>query len=225
MKIVCISDTHGQLPDIGERGDILIHAGDYSRLSLYFKDNLEVLMHEATLFADWLKRMTHKFRHVLFTPGNHDLLFESYPGIGQQLLRDRGISYLGEDGLRIEGVNFLGCSMVPAGLPPYNGWAFEARDPIRKFYWGSLKKKVDVLVTHSPALGTLDLVSITNENKGCPYIAAAVRRLEPGVHISGHIHDGYGESRTDKTHSINACYLNECLDLKEPNPLITTEIF
>ena len=31
MKIVCISDTHGQYPDNVPDGDILIHAGDITK--------------------------------------------------------------------------------------------------------------------------------------------------------------------------------------------------
>jgi Icc-related predicted phosphoesterase len=44
---------------------------------------------------------------------------------------------------------------------------------------------------------------------GCEELLAAVERTQPRVHVFGHIHRGYGESRNTDTAFYNASVCNE----------------
>src|SRR5580658_3578813 len=97
LRIVCISDTHGQhaklhLPE----GDILVHAGDF----MAFGDKPR----EVTDFNQWLGKQTH--RHKVVIAGNHDWMFERHPGAAQALLTNA--IYLENSGTEIEGLKFWG---------------------------------------------------------------------------------------------------------------------
>ena len=66
----------------------------------------------------------------------------------------------------------------------------------------------DILITHGPAYGRGDFVG--GEHVGCKdLLDTIVTKINPKVHIAGHIHCGYGESFAGNTHFINAATLNE----------------
>ena len=67
MKIICISDTHRKHHKIEmPEGDILIHAGDFTRYSKAF---------EIESFNEWLGELP--FEEKICIAGNHEFLFES----------------------------------------------------------------------------------------------------------------------------------------------------
>lgn len=63
-------------------------------------------------------------------------------------------------------------------------------------------------MTHGPPYGILDK---TEEGLlvGCEELLAAVRRVQPKVHIFGHIHEGYGTLRREGTLFVNASIMTE----------------
>ena len=68
IRIVCISYTHGDHRKLSESlpsGDILIHAGDFTRFGR---------LDDARDFNEWLSEMKNRgsFQHVLVTNGNHE---------------------------------------------------------------------------------------------------------------------------------------------------------
>ena len=67
MRIVCISDTHLEHPDIPD-GDVLLHAGDAT-----FQGRPE----EIRTFNAWFAALPH--RHKVFVAGNHDWGFQKEP--------------------------------------------------------------------------------------------------------------------------------------------------
>jgi predicted phosphodiesterase len=80
VRIICISDTHGQhaglrLPD----GDILIHAGDFMTYGSAPREIID--------FNAWLGRQPH--RHKIIIAGNHDRLFESHSMPARTLITKR----------------------------------------------------------------------------------------------------------------------------------------
>ena len=71
IRIVCISDTHGQHAKLGvPDGDVLIHAGDF----MAFGDTPS----EIVDFNQWLGKQPHRYKVVI--AGNHDWMFERHPG-------------------------------------------------------------------------------------------------------------------------------------------------
>ena len=54
---------------------------------------------------------------------------------------------------------------------------------------------VDVLVTHGPPHGMLDVV-VDGSHVGCKALGRAVARVAPQYHVFGHIHESYGVAHT-----------------------------
>jgi hypothetical protein len=64
IRLVCISDTHTNTPDIPD-GDVLIHAGDLTNSGT---------VKEIQAQLDWLYMLPHE--HKIFIAGNHDSYFD-----------------------------------------------------------------------------------------------------------------------------------------------------
>lgn len=206
MRIVCISDTHLsheagkiQIPD----GDILIHAGD---------GTLEGSVREIQVFLRWLKGFHH--RHKIFIAGNHDRLFEQDPGLARSLV-PRSITYLQDEAVVVDGLRIHGSPWQPE----FMGWAFNLpRGPRLREKWKRIPEGVDILVTHGPPAGILDQPP-HGEHVGCADLREAVERLQPKLHVFGHVHHGHGMSKIGATTFVNASVWDESF---EPNnaPLV-----
>lgn len=91
MRIVFISDTHGQhnIVDIPS-GDMLIHAGDLSS-----RGKIE----EIKDFLNWFSNQPHKYK--IFIAGNHDFFFERE---NQETINNtipKNVIYLNNSGIEI----------------------------------------------------------------------------------------------------------------------------
>lgn len=188
MRIVCISDTHAKhrqlaIPD----GDVLVHAGDLTRRGEH-SDVRDV--------DDWLGTLPH--RHKVVIAGNHDFCFERTPSSRGWI---RHATYLQDEAVEIEGVKFYGSPWQPR----FFDWAFNLDRglPLRRV-WNKIPADVDVLITHGPPFGILDLTA-GGEQVGCEELRAAVERLRPRLHIFGHIHEAAGTLERDGTTFVNAC--------------------
>jgi len=199
IRIVCISDTHGQhaklsVPD----GDILIHAGDF----MAFGDTPK----EIADFNHWLDKQAHRFKIV--TAGNHDLMFERHPGAARELLGNA--IYLENSGVEVAGLKIWGSPVQPE----FNNWAFNvARGEAIRRYWKMISPGTDVLVTHGPPFGVLDKSHPSTAHLGCEELAKAVEQIKPRLHVFGHIHGGYGSFTRDRTRFVNASVVNEAYQL------------
>lgn len=195
MNLVCISDTHGlhrkiKLPE----GDILIHAGDFTR-------NGELsTIHDFNL---WLGEQKENFKYILVIAGNHDRSFESNPEIVEPLLTNA--IYLKDSGVVIDDVSFWGSPWQPW----FCNWAFNLQrgQPLKE-KWDLIPDDTDVLITHGPPYGILDVLddigSEPGKNIGCEDLMDRVRKINPKVHVFGHIHEGYGMHAGHRTNFINA---------------------
>ncbi|KAF2994964.1 hypothetical protein E8E13_003043 [Curvularia kusanoi] len=56
---------------------------------------------------------------------------------------------------------------------------------------------VDVVMTHGPPKGVLDMVPRTRERVGCDHLMRALRRCKPRLHCFGHIHEGWGAQKVE----------------------------
>jgi len=213
MKIVPISDTHGLHRWVGERargaygrdvpkipmGDVLVHAGDFSG----FGERMETID-----FADWVMSLPHK--HKVVIAGNHDWFAFNNPLETEQHFSRRGIHYLCDSAVTIEGVKFYGTPYTPM----FYDWAFmESEDELAKRY-AKIHTDTDVLVTHGPPYDILD----QNQQKirtGSVALANRIAQVQPRLSIFGHIHEGrdprwtsQGTFQGDKTTFYNVSFLN-----------------
>lgn len=205
LKIVALSDTHNNHNDVEvPAGDILIFAGDLMTCGRKFN--------EIKSFAEWFMNQPHKYK--ILVAGNHDRLFESNI---QQCLNEfssragryNTFIYLQDRATIIDGVKFWGSPYQPW----FYDWAFNIhRGAPIKAHWDLIPKDTDVLITHGPPYGILDQFGPGNEHVGCEELTKAVERVEPKVHIFGHIHGGYGTitplaswARKTNYHNVAIC--------------------
>lgn len=199
MRIVCISDTHNReiaVPD----GDLLIHAGDATMLGT---------ADEISIFNSWFSALPHK--NKIFIAGNHDWLFELQPDTARELL-DESIIYLQDSIVSLEGLNIYGSPWQPR----FYDWAFNldrGREMAEK--WAMIPADTDILITHGPPNGILDL-TIDGDRAGCEELITIVEEIKPKVHIFGHIHEGYGTLKHNGIRFVNASNCDERYRLVNP---------
>ena len=208
MKITCVSDTHTKHDELDlPGGDVLIHSGDFMSSG---KDSMELLE-----FLNWLYKQPYE--HKILIAGNHDRLFEEAPAYAKQLIDDvnhnGSITYLQDNGCEIDGIKFWGTPWTPE----FYGWAFHLFHDDGKAIFDLIPNDTDVLISHGPAYGMLDEIrtplttGATPGHIGCEHLLKAIDRVNPKLHVCGHIHssqgvlDGYGEVTTH----INASCLGE----------------
>jgi Icc-related predicted phosphoesterase len=198
MKVICLADLHGTHNEIDlPEGDLLIIAGD---LCVFGN-----VIHLAT-FIVWLATVTPMYKYgAIVIAGNHDTgldpdMSPQYYMHNQEMLKAiPNVNYLNNSSTTINGFVIYGSPITPT----YGNWAF-TRDrglPIKK-YWDLIPNHVDILVTHGPPKGILDL------NLGCEQLLDAVERVKPSLHIFGHIHPPYGIKTVSETTFINAAQCN-----------------
>ena len=194
MQITTISDTHGlhhqlQLPG----GDLLIHAGDVCNRGT---------QQEAANFIDWFEKQPYAYK--VFIAGNHDFFFEHFTQQEIQKILPKNIFYLNDSGIEIEGIKLWGSPITPE----FHNWAFNRkRGKEIEEHWKQIPFQTDILITHGPAFGILD-TTFNNQNVGCIDLLTHIERVNPKYHIFGHIHEGFGTSKLNKTTYINTTSLD-----------------
>ncbi|MGE3807521.1 MAG: metallophosphatase domain-containing protein [Gemmataceae bacterium] len=189
MRLVAVADTHLFQLDLGEipAGDVFIHAGDLLRGGS-----------EAELISivPWLQTLPH--RHKIVVAGNHDWCFARDRAHAVATLGE-GIVYLEDADTTIEGVRFWGSPWQPE----FNNWAFNLPrgQPLAE-KWQLIPTGIDVLITHGPPSGIGDNSGM-EERGGCRDLRDAVRRVQPLLHLFGHIHQDGGLWRDEGT-----CFAN-----------------
>ena len=211
MKIVCISDTHGDhnqvsLPD----GDVLVHAGDITAHGSR-EDYLG--------FLDWFAKQP--FKHKVFIAGNHDTYLESNPKEAAAAAKSHNIFYLNDSGVTIEGVKIWGSPITPQ----FHDWSF-MRAPGKDIekHWALIPADTQLLITHGPVWGVLDAVQRTEvltEHTGCPSLGARITEVQPDYHVFGHIHEAYGESVQNRTTHLNVSTMNMSYEIQNAPVVIT----
>lgn len=244
VKICHISDTHGAknhtritVPEC----DILIHSGDIGgRTSLA----------ELNEFLLWFEAQPADYK--IFIAGNHDIcLDKEWPDkvqdpIGKQiaaqcysdakaLIQRYQVKYLENTDYICKGLKFWGSPITPSFHRQY--WAFNAdRGDEIKRTWAKIPSDVDVLITHGPPYGILDIIPESfkatpdeDVHRGCKDLTEVTKKrlLKLKLHCFGHLHTPWGvvKEPVSNTRSVlfsNGSILNEDYTIKAPHPLIIT---
>lgn len=193
MLLTLLSDKHGLHRELSQAvgsGDLIIHAGDITEYGT---------AEELEDFTDWFSGLPFKMK--VFIAGNHDLVLEE--GTCLEYWRSKlpcDTHYLENETLTLSGLKIWGspCS------PYFMGMAFNKRrgEEIRQV-WQKIPQDTDILVTHTPPFGVLDV------GLGCKELSERLLRLKPKIHVFGHIHRGYGLQESGKTKFINAALAGE----------------
>jgi Icc-related predicted phosphoesterase len=182
MRIWHISDTHTfhELLTVPENVDMVIFSGDCSNPRESLVNSFEVLK-----FLKWFGELPIK--HKIFVAGNHDTSIE------RKIIFDLdfgdNIIHLWDSEITIEGFKIWGSPYTPSfGI----GWAFNKdRSKIYKV-WEQIPEDVDIIVTHGPPKGILDLsYSRDNELEMCGDLALKkrIKEIQPKLVCFGHIHN------------------------------------
>lgn len=222
MKITCLSDLHGNYPEL-EGGDLLIIAGN---LTSSDKQN------KYLEFFLWLMHQNYTMK--VFISGNHDNLIlqrkvKFDKASNCQYLCDSGTELLTNGKL----LKIWGSPWSPLfpGVNP-KCKAFMTQDEHLYDKWMMIPQDTDILITHCPAYGTLDYRELedgTRYHMGSKTLEAWIKYVgRPRFHVFGHIHAGYGVAEDYVTHnhammqSINCSHVDEYY--KPVNKPITFEI-
>lgn len=184
MRILAISDTHGLHEElkVPEDIDVIICAGDISN-----EKNPGINSNECALFLNWYESL--KIKYKLLIAGNHDT------SIWKRLINPRdfkSIIYLEHEGINFEGLNIFGSPYTPTFG---DNWAYNVDRSKLDKYWKHIKEDTDILITHGPPKGILDLShdrSNTLEYCGDKSLLNHIFRVKPRFHIFGHLHNSEG---------------------------------
>jgi len=218
VKISFISDTHGKHDQIVTSkslrksnqpldlpgGDILIHAGDFM--------NSGWNEMEAIMFFKWFNEIDNYDTKILIA-GNHDRWAENNPEEFKGILTGyKTIEYLQDE--KIDLWDQEDQQLVIYGSPwqpEFYNWAFNLprHGEEMKAKWDVIPNDTDILITHGPPFGYLDIPGGQTVRVGCEMLRERVEAFKPKIHVFGHIHGSAGYYFNGHTHFINASVLDE----------------
>ena len=217
MKIATISDTHNRHEEINVPmdADIVIHAGDVSGKGSRY---------DIEKFLVWFGGLPNT--HKVMVAGNHDFGFERDWLEYKALAKQYGVEVLYDESIAVEGLIIWGSPVQPE----FCNWAFNRSRTIEDSmsytaqakgheyignHWDKIPDEVDIVITHGPVYGILDLTYRSSEHVGCKVLLEKLRRVKPLLHVCGHIHEErgvhvvyHGGSEMRPTTYVNASSLN-----------------
>ena len=167
-----ISDTHGQHSKLKvPKYDVVIHCGDEAN-----HPHPAMNANESRDFFDWFEALPGE---KIFVPGNHSIAYQ------RGMVKPKVTCLVDQLYRGIYGSPWS---------PTFGGtnWVYNKSRSKMKDVWENIPK-CDLLVTHGPPKGVLDLAwDIEGSNKlvhcGCRALFNKVMEIKPKVHIFGHIH-------------------------------------
>jgi len=204
MKICAISDTHNAhnklvIPPC----DILIHAGDESMMGR--KSEIEN-------FFKWFDKQPAK--HLVWIPGNHSCDFAGRYPSSLSWVKDISpqTNVLLNSSVELEGLKIWGSPYTPW----FHDWSYNVnRGPDIQKHWDLIPSGTDIVVTHGPPYGILDLVDgekVWQQHVGCQNLMDTILKIKPKLHVFGHIHEGYGTQHFMDTTYVNASIMDKDYD-------------
>ncbi len=211
MKIWFISDTHTLHAELTVPSgvEIVVHCGDEAN-----HGNPWLNEPESRNFFEWFRKLP--IRHKIFVPGNHSTAIE------QGLVRNEQypeLIFLIHQATELEGLKFFGSPYTPR----FFDWAYMKPRQKLDEVWAGVPAGVDILITHGPPKGILDLTKDIETKEivqvGCSALRRHVEtRIKPQIHAFGHLHDessisNFGQYHRGATRFVNASCCNLRMDL------------
>lgn len=196
LTIATMSDTHELHREVDPLpADLLIFAGDFTMFSRS--------MAAIRDFNLWLGELP--YRNIVLTAGNHESFLVSDLA-SRKLLSNATV-------LISEAVEVAGLRIWASPVTPLRSGAFAMLSHIdRGKLYSTIPDDTDIIVTHTPPFGILDASNDEQQPAGCFELLRAVQRVQPILHVFGHIHNG-GVARIDGTTYVNASMLNTAGDV------------
>jgi predicted MPP superfamily phosphohydrolase len=189
VNITTFSDTHGSIPEI-EPCDILIIAGDI------LPWNHDPTYNGILAFDKWAHEQPADL--IVYTPGNHDIGLDAYDPSSPRLINlcHRNAKF---KVLTLSGFSWCYCPDMPELA---SVWATMTYDLATIEHHVNLIRPADILVSHSPPRGFLDLIG--DRNIGCPKLLDFCFEHKVKYLVSGHTHECGGQPRqlTQDNHTL-----------------------
>jgi Icc-related predicted phosphoesterase len=203
-------------PFLANKDNVLVHAGDFGVRGTFG---------EVHHFFDALRELSNLYKAIVFIPGNHDDAADKHPKIFNSYLKElpKNVYYLQCYPVTIDNIKFYGCPHTnPYGdvkaFTQYSDNNFQAKFSLED-HWELIPENTDVLITHSPPYGIMDLAKTIK--CGSKSLLERVKVIKPKVHIFGHIHPGSGTFQTKDTLFVNAAVVDaHTYDIKHSAKII-----
>ena len=190
MKIVGISDLHGQLSGYTiPEADILCICGDISPLKFQFNiPSMDGWFKKR--FIPWCQEQP--VEQVYLIAGNHDRFMESRTYTIHKHLLGTKINYL-EDSL-CEYIDGNGKIWKIWGTPwchIFGNWSFMKSPEFEAEKFSLIPEDVDILLTHDAAYGRNDQCfegRVPNKHIGNTELTNRLNEISPKIHLTGHLH-------------------------------------
>jgi Icc-related predicted phosphoesterase len=205
LKICCLSDLHGHLPEVPEC-DLLLLGGDYP------PDHDDWWWYRKE-FKSWIDE-TAKRCKIVGVAGNHDFVMQEDP----DLLLPMDWTYLLDSGTEFGGLKIWGSPWQPR----FFDWAFNADELQLGLKWNLIPEDTDILLLHGPPFGYRDFSPVGGVHTGSPSLTETIKRIQPKLVVCGHIHRDYGLANIRNTLVVNASYVDE--NYKPANEPVIVEI-
>jgi predicted phosphodiesterase len=225
IKVCCISDTHGYLPQELPEADMLLHAGDLT----HHNDMQDQAAFMNTKFYPWWKEQKARLKY--FIAGNHDFVFEEFPAL---LNKDVFEDYLQDDyasalvDMRLPRVDFDAPTVwgTPR-TPTYGRWAFMGSEMFLEHKFFVIPDNTDIILSHGPPHGILDK-NLAGEHCGSKALMNRVNEIKPKLVVFGHIHEGRDDESVfvneHGTTFVNASIMNGQFNPNNPPVVVEIEV-
>ena len=203
MRVWLISDTHTRHNEliIPDGIDLVIHCGDEAS-----SRNVGINCNESIEFFEWFESLP--ITNKIFVPGNHSIAVER-----KLVDPSKYCTYLNHSSVTINGVKIFGSPYTPSFG---KSWAFMRNRAKMHDVWETVTE-TDVLITHGPPKGILDITKCMETNQliqvGCASLRKHLSRIAPRIHAFGHIHseknvDNFGVFQNEEMQYVNASCIN-----------------
>jgi Icc-related predicted phosphoesterase len=193
ITICLFSDTHQLHREVEmPRASLYICAGDFTMFSSSLSNLLD--------FNTWLGELGAP---VILIPGNHESFLVDDPSKRSLLsnatvLINESVEVSG--GLKIWGSPVTPLSNTAFGMP-------SAAD--RRRLYRLIDEDTDILITHGAPFGVLDKAPGSRYHGGDPELLEAVQRIQPMLHVFGHVHGALGTEEIDDTLFANVALVGQ----------------
>ncbi|CAL5981871.1 Calcineurin-like_phosphoesterase [Hexamita inflata] len=189
INITFISDTHEQHRKITkdlQKGDIIIHTGDFSNGECDEND-----MKRIQKFLCWFSKLP--YQHKIFIGGNHDFAIKNIDKFNKLLSMYPGVTYLHQSSIEIPIKNitlkFYGIPYITYLL----GWMFYLND-VEQQQSAQQIEQCDILLTHDVPYHSQHLQNRINE-------------IQPIIHAYGHMHGHWGICQKNGVTYVNGAQM------------------
>lgn len=177
MRVLAFSDLHRAAPaarklvELSQEADLVIAAGDFA--------NHRQDLAGAMALLDGLKAP------VVMVPGNNESEDEL------RVAAPDGALVLHGESAEVAGLKLFGIGYaIP--VTPFKDWSCDLTEEEGAALLAGCGE-VDVLITHSPPKGVVDVAS-NGMSLGSTAVLETIKRVQPPLVVCGHIHDCWGQS-------------------------------